>query len=205
MSDSSVFTRFLIAGGVLGPLLFILVFLVEGATRPGYRAWRQMVSELCLGKRGWMQVANFLICGLLLLGFSVGLGQVLPSGPGTIWGPVLLGLFGLGLMLSGLFVGEPHTPQGMIHGLAGLVVFSSLPLASFVLAWRFASNPAWHGWALYSLVTGIAVVGLFITTDIVSNLNQKGRLENAPTGLLQRLTILAGWSWIALLALRYLL
>jgi hypothetical protein len=65
--------------------------------------------------------------------------------------------------------------------------------------------PNLHGWALYSLVTGIVVVGLFITTSIVSNLDQKGILENAPTGLLQRLTILAGWSWIALLALRYLL
>jgi hypothetical protein len=205
MDDSSLLTRLLIAGGALGPLLFILVFLVEGATRRGYRAWCQMVSELCLGKRGWVQVANFLICGLLLLGFSVGLGQVLPSGPGALWGPILLGLFGLGLILSGLFVGEPHTPQGMIHVLAGLLVFSSLPLASFVLAWRFASNPAWHGWALYSLVTGVVVVGLFITTSTVSNLDQKGMLDNAPTGLLQRLTILAGWSWIALLALRYLL
>lgn len=205
MSDSSVFTRLLIAGGALGPLLFILVFLVEGAIRPGYSAWRQMVSELCLGKRGWVQVANFLICGLLLLGFAVGLGQVLPSGPGAMWGPVLLGLFALGLTLSGLFVGEPHTPQGILHGLAGLLVFSSLPLASVVLAWCFASAPAWHGWALYSLVTGIVVVGMFIATSTVSNLDQQGVLENAPAGLLQRLTILVGWSWIALLALRYLL
>ncbi len=26
----------LLAGGVVGPLLFIVVFLIEGATRPGY-------------------------------------------------------------------------------------------------------------------------------------------------------------------------
>lgn len=179
--------------------------LVEGATRPGYSAWHQVVSALCLSRRGWVQVTNFLVCGVLLLGFAIGLQQVLQPDPGAVWGPVLFGIFGLSLILSGLFVGDPHTPQGMIHGLAGLLVFSSLPLASFVLAWRFASDPAWHGWALYSLTTGMVVVGLFVVTNIVSNRDQKGILENAPAGLLQRMTILAGWSWIALLALRYLL
>ena len=32
-------TRLLIACGAIGPLLFILVFLVEGVTRPGNSAW----------------------------------------------------------------------------------------------------------------------------------------------------------------------
>jgi len=32
----SLTTRFLIACGAIGPLLFILVFLIEGATRPGF-------------------------------------------------------------------------------------------------------------------------------------------------------------------------
>jgi hypothetical protein len=33
-------TRVLLACGVIGPLLFIIMFLIEGATRPGYSAWR---------------------------------------------------------------------------------------------------------------------------------------------------------------------
>ena len=48
-------------GGVLGPVLFIAVFLVEGATRPGYSAWHNHVSLLATGDGGWMQVANFLV------------------------------------------------------------------------------------------------------------------------------------------------
>ena len=54
-------TRWLLAGGVIGPVLFVLVFLVEGATRPGYSAWRNFVSQLSLSDQGWEQVANFLI------------------------------------------------------------------------------------------------------------------------------------------------
>src|ERR1700680_3139124 len=74
--DQNPATRFLIAGGAIGSLLFIIVFLIEGATRPGYSAWHNYVSSLSLSNQGWMQIANFLICGLLTLGFAVGLRQV---------------------------------------------------------------------------------------------------------------------------------
>src|SRR5206468_11503164 len=37
--EQSVVTRFLIAGGAIGSLLFMIVLLIEGATRPGYSAW----------------------------------------------------------------------------------------------------------------------------------------------------------------------
>jgi len=57
-------TRPLLAGGVIGPPLFVVVLLVEGATRPGYSAWRHYGSQLATGEGGWMQVANFIICGL---------------------------------------------------------------------------------------------------------------------------------------------
>jgi hypothetical protein len=204
MAHTSVMTQLLLAGGATGAVLFVLVFLVEGATRPGYNAWRQYVSELCLGQRGWVQITNFLVCGPLMLGFAVGLWQALPAGVASGWGPVWVGIFGLGLVCAGLFVGAPNTPRGILHGLAGMVVFSTLPLASFVLAWRFAGDPAWRGWALYSLVTGIVVLSLFIGTSVVANRAPQGSLVRVPIGLLQRVAILTGWSWIALLALRLL-
>ena len=38
----------------------------------------------------------------------------------------------------------------------------------------------------------------------VSTLDEKGVLPNTPTGLLQRIAIILGWGWMALLALRLL-
>ena len=38
-------TEFLLGCGVIGPLLFIVVLLIEGATRPGYSAWRNYGSR----------------------------------------------------------------------------------------------------------------------------------------------------------------
>ena len=81
--------------------------------------------------------------------------------------------------------------------LLSLIVFASLIAACFVLARRFAGDHAWRGWALYSMVTGILVAGFFIVTDLVASLDPSGS-----AGLFQRISIIIGWGWIALLALR---
>lgn len=210
-------TRFLIAGGAIGSLLFIIVFLIEGATRPGYSAWHNFVSSLSLSDQGWMQIANFLMCGLLTLGFAIGLRQVFRTGRSSVWGPILLGVFSLALIVAGLFATDPslgypvgthssgpQTLHGIIHGIAGLITFSSLAIAGFVMARRFAGDPNWKGWALYSTITGTLVAVFFIASTVVSALDENGVLPGSPTGLLQRIAIIVGWGWIALLAMRLL-
>jgi hypothetical protein len=215
--DYPLATRLLIAGGAIGPLLFIIVLLIEGATRPGYSAWHNYGSSLSLGPGGWVQIANFIVCGLLMLCFAIGLRQVFRTGKGAVWGPLLLGIFGLGLIVAGVFVTDPslcyppgthssgpQTLHGTIHGVNSLIVFGSLAAAIFVMARRFAGDPNWKGWALYSLVTGILVIVFFIATTAVSALDESGVFPGSPTGLLQRIGIIAGWGWISLLAIRLL-
>src|SRR5439155_26456703 len=105
--EQSVVTRFLIAGGAIGSLLFMIVLLIEGATRPGYSAWHNYGSSLSLGDQGWMQIANFLVCGLLILGFAIGLRQVFQTGRGSVWGPILFGVFGASFIVACFFVPDP--------------------------------------------------------------------------------------------------
>src|SRR5207248_11124227 len=80
-------TRWLLGGGLIGAVLFVVVFLVEGATRPGYSAWRNFVSQLSLSDQGWEQVANFIVFGVLCVGFAVGVRRALASGKGAVGGP----------------------------------------------------------------------------------------------------------------------
>jgi len=201
----------LLLAGIVGPLVFIVVFLLEGVTRPGYSAWRHYVSQLATGDSGWMQVINFLICGTLVLAFAIGLRQEIRGTRGSIVGPLLLGLFAIALLVAGVFVTDPalgypvgeaqvHTTHGIILGLAGLAAFSLLALAALVMAQHFAATRE-RRWAIYSAGVGVLIIGFFIASTTVSVMDANGTWQNAPTGFFQRIAILGGWTWIAMVAL----
>lgn len=73
-------TKSLLACGAIGGSLFVVTFLVEGATHAGYEPLCHLVSSYALGNYGWTQTANFVAAGLLTLTFAVGLRRVLRSG-----------------------------------------------------------------------------------------------------------------------------
>src|SRR5229473_2734557 len=62
----------------------------------------------------------------------------------------------------------------------------------------------WKGWGLYSRITGVVVAVFYILTSVVTTLDMNGLLPDAPGGLLQRISIISGFGWIMLLALRLL-
>ena len=201
----------LVYAGIAGPLLFIAVFLVEGATRPGYSVWRNFVSQLATGPGGWVQVLNFIACGSLVLAFAIGLRLAWRGSRGSIGVPVLLGLFGIDLIVAGVFSTDPalgyppgaaqvHTAHGMVHGFAGLGAFTLLPAAAIVTSWHFAAGPVERRWSVYSLLVGIAMLVGFVVFTTVSAMDSAGTWPNAPTGLVQRAVIITGWTWIALVA-----
>jgi uncharacterized protein DUF998 len=200
----------LLYAGVVGPLLFILVFLIEGFTRPGYSQWRNFVSQLSTGEGGWMQVVNFLVCGTLVLLFAVGLRAAIKGSRGAIGAPILLGLFATTLLIAAIFSTDPglgyppgvkevQTDAGSIHGLAGLLAFTLLPATTFVMAWHFASEHATR-WTIYSIAVGVLMLVMFVAFATVSSMDESGTWPNAPTGFLQRIAIVAGWTWLAMVA-----
>ena len=205
-------TMALLLGGVAGGWGFLAVAFVAGALREDYSALHTPVSMLSLRPGGWVQIANFVVSGLLMVACAVGLRRALRSGRGTIWGPLLIGVYGFGLVGSGLFSADPsygyppgaalgpasfYSVHGMLHEVAGFVVFGTLTGACFVFARRFAAQAHRRGWAIYSFLTGLAmpafIAGAFNawSSGIAANFG----------GVFQRLAIAAGWMWISLLAL----
>jgi len=202
----------LLYAGVIAPLLFIVVFLLEGFTRPGYSQWRNFVSQLSTGEGGWMQVANFLVCGALVLLSAIGLREALKGTRGAIGAPVLLGLFAITLLVAGVFSTDPvlgyppdapetQTTHGAIHGVAGLLAFTLLPAACFVMAWHFGSQPGSRRWSVYSIAAGLIVLVMFFASGTTSTMDMSGTWHNAPTGILQRTAIMTGFTWISIVAL----
>ncbi len=156
-----------------------------------------------------MQITNFIVNGLLILGFAIGVRQTLRVGKGATWGPILLAVVGGGLIVAGIFVTDPAlgyppgpafltTVHGAIHFFIGAFsFFGGLPACCFVLARRWASDAQWKGWTTYSIVTGVLMVASFVAFVIVGVLD-------GPAGLIERITISIGLAWIVLLAIRLL-
>lgn len=188
--------------GTAGAWLFVIVLLLDGWTRPGYRPVRQPVSALALGTRGWVQTANFLVCGVAITAGAVGLGFIGDS----ILLAIALGVFGLSLVASGVFPMDPMrgyppgTPEGdpvkttrhhRLHDVAGMVVFTSLPVAALIATLSLDD-------VLWRVCSGIVAAGL--TAGFLA-FGQAWEDDAPRAGLIQRATIIPGWVWLGALLL----
>jgi hypothetical protein len=200
-------TERLLLGGLAAGPLFTLVYLLEGAMRADYSAWRHPVSSLALGKHGWMQVANFLASGSMLVGFAAGARR---SEPTSEWPPRLIAAAGMGLVGAGVFACDPiggyppgtptrpdrPSPRGMMHQLFSTLVFLGLP-ALFVMEAR-QRKPFW---AAYSAATCAAFLGCFAISSV--GFGQAPGFARVG-GLFQRLALSSGFAWLTLRAARML-
>src|SRR5437868_15492156 len=95
MPSPSILTlRFLQAGVISGPL-FIVVVLIQAALRPGFDLRVHLISLLSLGDFGFVQIANFALCGALCLLLAIGIWRAFRRGPGGTFGPIFTALHGV--------------------------------------------------------------------------------------------------------------
>jgi len=207
-------TKTLLACGVVAGPLFVVVFLVEGATRAHYDPLRHPISSLALGDSGWTQRTNFLVTGLLMLAFAIGLRRALRPLGGPTWGPLLVGACAIGLLGAGIFVADPmngyppgtpdkrlhYSTHGVLHDLFSAPVFLGLPVACFVFSRWFAARGK-RGWTTYSAVTGVVFLGAFILSS--AGFGQTEGLVDV-AGLFQCVALIVGFGWMSLLAVRFL-
>lgn len=170
----AVRTRVLLVGGIVAGPLFVAVAAVQVQLRDAFDLAEHPLSLLSLGDLGWIQIANFILAGLLALGLAVAARRLMPEGRAATWGPRLLALFGIGLIAGGVFIADPAfgfppgAPTGrpdslswhaMVHGVAPALGFLSLVAACFVFARRFA-EAGQRALAAYSIATALVVLAL---------------------------------------------
>jgi hypothetical protein len=165
-------TRLLLACGAAAGPLFTGVSLVQVVTRHGFDLSTHPLSLLSLGDLGWVQVANFVVSGLLSTAFAVGLRRSPEPGWAGRWGPWLYAGFGLGMVAGGVFRTDPSggfppgVPEGsgswhsLVHDVAAGIAIDLALVSCLLLARRFRGARQ-TGWAWYSLLTG--VVGLALS------------------------------------------
>lgn len=168
MSTSS---RILLSGAVVATPLFVALWAAQAFTRDGFRPTFHPMSLLSLGDWGWVQVVNFVVVGLLIIGGGIGLSRTLGVGRLTRWVGVLVALLGVGLVVAGVFVtdagagfpvgspaGAPEMSwHGAVHEVGFLITQLAFMAASIVLAVKFARDGK-RGWAGACIVALLAAV-----------------------------------------------
>jgi Protein of unknown function (DUF998) len=202
-------TRALLICGLIAGPFYLIVGLIQALTRPGFDMMRHDLSLLANGDLGWIQITNLVLTGLLVVAFACGVRQALSAGRGRTWGPILLGIYGVGLIGAGFFIADPAfgfppgTPasahaiswHGLLHIVTAGIGFLALIAACFVLARRFASRTQ-RGWAAYSLATGVIFFAAFV--GVATGSGQSWSVIGFWIG------VLVAWAWIWALALSLL-
>ena len=174
-------TRRLLTCGILAGPLFVVVWAGQAFSRPGFNPTKHPASLLALGDLGWIQITNFVVTGALFVACAIGARQVLFPGRAGTWGPILIGGFGVGLIMGGVFVTDPGAgfpagapagaPEmswhGLLHEVGHLVALVSWTAACFVLRRRFVAAGE-RSLARLCLISVLAVFAVAAWPDLDS-------------------------------------
>ncbi|MFI0487278.1 DUF998 domain-containing protein [Actinomadura sp. 9N215] len=200
-------TRVLLGCGAVAGPLFVLLIAAQAATRDGFDAARHPLSMLALGEHGWIQTANFLVSGVLVLASAAGLRRVLaPGTTGRTWGVRLIAVYGASLVWAGVFPTDPMdgfpagTPagagevswHGMLHNLAPVGMGLALSAACLVFARRFAREGR-RSWTIYS----VAAAAAYLVLGLAAFPAEEFRLMLAGGAAI--------WTWAAVLSIKFLI
>ncbi|MCB5425451.1 DUF998 domain-containing protein [Altererythrobacter sp. CC-YST694] len=208
MTDYEFTARAALFAGVVAGSLFFVVPTIEIFRRPNFDIERHAISMLSLGEGGWIMKVVFIVSGLMTVLCAWGLHQVIGENLAGFTLPMLIALYGLGLVLAGIFdapaglgfpAGTPIDQQPVmttgatLHSIAFMVAFGALILSCFAFAWYFAI----HGQLALAALS--AATGLVLPTLIYLGVS-----STIAPGLAFYWAAMAGWAWfgVSLLGIR---
>jgi hypothetical protein len=195
--------------GMIGPALFVAVFSLEGMLRPGYDPLSTFISALALGSRGWIQILNFVVSGMLLLVFARGVRAEFPTGKASRAGPILLAISGICFIASGPLVMDPmYTPadqmtwHGIAHGIFGAIAFALAPITCLVFLRRFRIEPEWQPLRWWTLAAALILILSIVLLEIASPAPPATNALVPWAGLVQRTLVVTYLLWVFTFAFR---
>lgn len=182
-----------------------IILLASAWLLPGVSEYSLMgdnISELVLGRYGFVQTLAFLIAGIGTLGLAFAIRELTAGSWGSLTGSLLIGIYGAGAILSAIFPTDPinsptdvwpQSTTGTIHIIVSIISFLCIIVGMFVLAWTFSRQARWRSlspWFWSATLPGSALSLFF------------AQAEGPWGGLLQRLLVTAISIWLILVALR---
>jgi hypothetical membrane protein len=168
------------------PVIVVVLNLVQASE--GYRATRDAISNLALGRDGGLMAVAFCSLALGTLAFAALLHR---TSSHALVRTCLLGLAGVLSFVSAAFHTDPTgasaTTHGTIHNTAGIATFVSMLLSMAISAARVRGERNWRRFTLPTAVcTVVGLVGFFLVPT----------LGQARFGISQRVLIGAFLVWM---------
>lgn len=204
---TAVITRSLLGYGLVAGPFYVVVGLVQALVRNGFDLAHHDLSLLANGSGGWVQIANLVLTGLMVIAAGVGMRRSCRALRERSAGAWLVMGYGVGLVGAGILPADPMngfppgTPDGgplapTIAGTGHLVLgglgFLAL-IAACVLHARRLRAAGRTGLSLLSVVTGVLFLLAFggLTTGSSSAVVVLGFW----------VALLLSWTWLALVSL----
>ena len=197
MADSKA-AGHLAIGGVA---VFVVAVLALHILQPSLDPRDEAVSYYVHGPFGWLLTVGLIAMGVGSLSLVFGLVGAL-GGRWARTGRWLVGVWGAGVLLGGVFRAdppghwsEPPSLAGMIHGNAAMLAFVALPLGALCLASAFRHDERWRREArvLLSLAVAAGISLVLFMASLVPVFVRPG--PPILLGVSERvlLTVYAGW------------
>lgn len=199
-------TKSLLGYGVLVGPFYLVVGIAQGLLRDGFSFARHPLSVLANGSGGWVQTANFVLSGLMVIAAAVGFWRM--PAPRLRAASVFLGLYGACVFAAAIFRADPvdgfpvgtplgmpttMTTFGMLHFVVGTLGFVCFALSGFC-AVRPMSRRNEKPLAGFSLFSGVSILLGFFGGFFIPGLS-------SPTAGIW-FAVVVGWVWLAVISLR---
>src|SRR5215218_5558403 len=166
----------LVLVAIIGAVYFIVALTAMHFLRPhDLVRYGTNVGFYSVGPYGSIFVAAFIALGLAGLALALGLRRAVASSRSLQVGSVLLGLFGIGWIVGGIFRDAPdlaslepvlkeNVPSAstMVHGLGSFGGLFLLMAGMLILSMAFKRDERWRSFWIPSLILGLATVALFV-------------------------------------------
>lgn len=191
-------TRSLLGYGVIAGPIYVTTSLLQAALHDGFDPTRHSWSLLAAGPFGWVQSANLVLTGAMVVAFAVGLARSAWSR----WAPLLVSVFGLGMVGAGLMTADPMdgypvgvpspaspTWHGIGHLVSGSLGFLAMVVAALLLG-RMYVRQGRRGYAWWCRLTGLAFAGSIVALS--SGSTHAALVLGFTAGVVAVFTLLAG-------------
>jgi hypothetical protein len=185
---------------LVGIAYFGVIIVALHFLRPDHNPVSQPTSAYAVGPYGFLMTSAFFSMSVASLALVIGLHRAVSPPARSRMGLGLLGLWGVGVLIAGIFPidleGTPQTISGTIHRINGPLTFLSLTAGAILVSRRFKQDEKWRPFYRSALILSWVMLAEFVAVGLTI------ATASGFPGLGQRIFIATFVTWLLLTAAR---